>query len=217
MEGPDAGDARKASDVLSHSRQATQCRNCDLTNDCHGDIRRSNNRCGPTYVSWFEPSTSRADRIGRCFCLSCVASTTSILCDTCIGHDRLACALDRFGRDGFRVVLGVVVTPSPNGDTAFALAVGIGWPLTAIFGVLLVTAMKLIWEPQPLRGPFCQKCDFFLLGLSESRCPECGRPFTLEEIRVNQSDLFSDWPRFDEAIAHYHRTPRRKQVANIAR
>lgn len=32
------------------------------------------------------------------------------------------------------------------------------------------------------RRPFCPACGYDLIGLSEARCPECGRRFTLEEL-----------------------------------
>ncbi|MHC4446426.1 MAG: hypothetical protein ACYSXF_01285 [Planctomycetota bacterium] len=35
----------------------------------------------------------------------------------------------------------------------------------------------------------CPACKFSLVGLKEHRCPECGRPFTLEELHASAADL----------------------------
>ena len=42
------------------------------------------------------------------------------------------------------------------------------------------------WAP---RGARCPGCDYCLLGLREHRCPECGRPFRLEELGVSEEEL----------------------------
>lgn len=36
---------------------------------------------------------------------------------------------------------------------------------------------------------FCPACDYHLYGLSEARCPECGRPFTFEEIGATPEEM----------------------------
>lgn len=41
---------------------------------------------------------------------------------------------------------------------------------------------------QPV-GPSCPGCGYCLIGLAEQVCPECGRPFTLEELDVTSRDL----------------------------
>ena len=35
----------------------------------------------------------------------------------------------------------------------------------------------------------CPACDYYLFGLTEMRCPECGRPFTFEEVGVSPQEL----------------------------
>ncbi|MFW6060913.1 MAG: hypothetical protein ACODAQ_12100, partial [Phycisphaeraceae bacterium] len=43
--------------------------------------------------------------------------------------------------------------------------------------------------PVPDLGLGCKRCGYPLAGLTEHRCPECGRPFTLEEYLPR-----GDWP-----------------------
>lgn len=43
-------------------------------------------------------------------------------------------------------------------------------------------------KPLELRG-CCPKCDYFLYGLSEMRCPECGRVFRFEELGVSAEEM----------------------------
>jgi hypothetical protein len=35
----------------------------------------------------------------------------------------------------------------------------------------------------------CPECGYNLRGLSEQRCPECGRPFTFEELGMTAEEL----------------------------
>ena len=42
----------------------------------------------------------------------------------------------------------------------------------------------------------CPGCDYLLYGLTEMRCPECGRPFTFEELGVSPETLYN--PPFAE-------------------
>lgn len=35
----------------------------------------------------------------------------------------------------------------------------------------------------------CPKCDYYLYGLTEQRCPECGRPFTFAEVNVTPVEI----------------------------
>lgn len=44
-------------------------------------------------------------------------------------------------------------------------------------------------------APFCESkghcpgCDYYLYGLTEQRCPECGRPFTFDELGATPAEL----------------------------
>jgi hypothetical protein len=44
-------------------------------------------------------------------------------------------------------------------------------------------------------------CGYCLLGLREHRCPECGRPFRLEELGVNEEELQPAMPAAHEGHA----------------
>ncbi|MHC4441401.1 MAG: hypothetical protein ACYTF1_12780 [Planctomycetota bacterium] len=35
----------------------------------------------------------------------------------------------------------------------------------------------------------CPICDYYLYGLTKTRCPECGRPFTFQEVGVSPQEL----------------------------
>jgi hypothetical protein len=48
-------------------------------------------------------------------------------------------------------------------------------------GVLLLLQVK----PQPVKpGPYCPQCGYCLIGIPRQICPECGRPFTFDELGV---------------------------------
>ncbi|NLE58030.1 MAG: hypothetical protein GX616_06705 [Planctomycetes bacterium] len=64
-----------------------------------------------------------------------------------------------------------------------AAAAGQSWVQTIV--------QLLICRPPPpmdMRGR-CPGCTYQLYGLSQMRCPECGREFTLEEIHISASEL----------------------------
>ncbi len=63
------------------------------------------------------------------------------------------------------------------------------WPLSAIFGLALFAITRWIWRPSDPHGPYCPQCDYCLVGLQDRKCPECGRPFSPEELRIRASDL----------------------------
>lgn len=39
--------------------------------------------------------------------------------------------------------------------------------------------------------PTCRKCSYNLTGLTEQRCPECGQPFTWQEVRRRAARVWS--------------------------
>jgi len=47
--------------------------------------------------------------------------------------------------------------------------------------ISIATALVLLWLIQlrwtPTDGPYCQQCDYMLIGVSGERCPECGKSF----------------------------------------
>ncbi len=75
---------------------------------------------------------------------------------------------------------------------ALLLAATIGEAATAAGQSWLPTILQLlICRPPPpmdMRGR-CPGCTYQLYGLSQMRCPECGRKFTLEEIHISASEL----------------------------
>lgn len=56
--------------------------------------------------------------------------------------------------------------------------------LLAVIPPLVVIPMLRV----PVPG-HCPKCGYSLMGLTEPRCPECGRPFTFEEVRRTPQEL----------------------------
>jgi hypothetical protein len=39
--------------------------------------------------------------------------------------------------------------------------------------------------------PTCRRCHYFLTGLPEQRCPECGTPFSWKEVRDRSARIWS--------------------------
>ncbi len=53
-----------------------------------------------------------------------------------------------------------------------------GRSLGATVWLLLTCRLRITWEA----GPLCPGCGYSLMGLELLRCPECGRPFTWDEV-----------------------------------
>jgi predicted amidophosphoribosyltransferase len=51
-------------------------------------------------------------------------------------------------------------------------------------GILL-----LFLRPTHPRRGHCPRCGYLLRGLPEPRCPECGRPFTAQEVGMTHEQL----------------------------
>ncbi len=72
--------------------------------------------------------------------------------------------------------------------------------LTAIGGsILLITSAahrvrrgKPIFTPEGLPNINCPSCDYSMVGLHESRCPECGTRYTLDELLFKQDFRSTD-------------------------
>ena len=63
----------------------------------------------------------------------------------------------------------------------------------AITGRSCLKTLALLLLCRPLRSlesrGHCPKCDYYLYGLTEQRCPECGRPFTFDELGATAAEL----------------------------
>ena len=62
-----------------------------------------------------------------------------------------------------------------------------GWLINFTFGTFFICGKPPHHEPR--RGPYCPQCGYCVVGLSENRCPECGRPFTAAELGVSEDEL----------------------------
>ena len=73
------------------------------------------------------------------------------------------------------------------------LGIGQIVPVCWILGTIIV------WKETPLerierlnlynrRSVHCPACQYNMTGLSETRCPECGKSFTIDELFVAQQD-----------------------------
>ena len=96
---------------------------------------------------------------------------------------------------------------------AFAGALGIGWLLNSVtyrseLGVIVASASApliwlaatiFFWRESPVERQlrrlratdatlFCPVCSYNLTGLNTTRCPECGRAFTVDELLAKQSN-----------------------------
>jgi small-conductance mechanosensitive channel len=94
------------------------------------------------------------------------------------------------------VLAGVVATSIISGHDA-SFGVFIGGVLTII---LWLIATVFIWREtaaeraERIKGASesavtCPNCGYNLTGLSESRCPECGSKFTLDELMALQRNI----------------------------
>jgi hypothetical protein len=57
-----------------------------------------------------------------------------------------------------------------------------------VCGAMLLLLMQLRHQKR-IPGPYCPQCGYCLIGLPSHRCTECGRPFTLEELKIDAAAL----------------------------
>ncbi len=87
---------------------------------------------------------------------------------------------------------------APVAAAGWATATG-EWSVT-VAGTLLWIGLMIVAGPSVLVGGSlveahrrrrlkCPQCGYSLLGVGKHRCPECGRPFTLEELHASAADL----------------------------
>jgi hypothetical protein len=57
-----------------------------------------------------------------------------------------------------------------------------------ILGATLLLFLQV--KPEPVKpGPYCPECGYCLIGSPRQICSECGRPFSLEELRITAEEL----------------------------
>ncbi|MFN3168175.1 MAG: protein kinase domain-containing protein [Phycisphaeraceae bacterium] len=81
-----------------------------------------------------------------------------------------------------------VIGAGPYWDEAMAMVVSL-WLVGVVLGNSLTVIVVLLLPAAAPPGPVCPNCKYSLVGVREHRCPECGRPFTLRELGIRQSDL----------------------------
>lgn len=67
-----------------------------------------------------------------------------------------------------------------------------GLTLAALIIHLPIAAILISWtmlDEGRIRTTNCLGCGYSLIGLSEKKCPECGKPYTLHEQGVSENDL----------------------------
>lgn len=61
-----------------------------------------------------------------------------------------------------------------------------GCVFTLVYGGVYILAwqvLRIFWGPLVVQnGTLCPYCGYCLIGLAENVCPECGRPFSVEEL-----------------------------------
>jgi hypothetical protein len=72
------------------------------------------------------------------------------------------------------------------GDMA-GVVLAVGAIAAPVLVVLLIGWQRRI--ATPTFGPYCPACGYWLVGLTEDRCSECGRPFTLAELGIDRAAL----------------------------
>lgn len=84
-------------------------------------------------------------------------------------------------------IFGLIVYPLCTGDIRLATSLGV---MNVISCVLVAQAIyfarkSLGWVSMRLADPYssltCVSCGYWLPGLAERRCPECGTPFGMQE------------------------------------
>lgn len=63
----------------------------------------------------------------------------------------------------------------------------VGWMISGSVAGLMFIIIHRRWGPPA--DPCCRHCGYLLIGLTEHRCPECGRAFTLSELGLTETDL----------------------------
>lgn len=71
-------------------------------------------------------------------------------------------------------------------EDMLALAAG-AWLITTLAGVAGLFLWQSTYQSKP--GPYCPACDYCLIGVPIDCCPECGRPFTLDELGITREAL----------------------------
>lgn len=85
--------------------------------------------------------------------------------------------------------LFVIVGASGLGFARYEWLAGIAFYVLAEFILAyLIWEVGRHWRAWP-RGAVCPNCRYSLVGVTERRCPECGREFTLDELGISASDL----------------------------
>jgi len=65
----------------------------------------------------------------------------------------------------------------------------LGWINSMTIGMASALLLNRWRLPARLKGPYCRRCGYCLIGTAEHRCPECGRAFTLRELGVSEAEL----------------------------
>ncbi|MFO0973006.1 MAG: hypothetical protein U1A27_06155 [Phycisphaerae bacterium] len=68
-------------------------------------------------------------------------------------------------------------------DPVIVLLLIIGLPFTAVFFLIFTLAVSLFSPRVTVNdGTLCPGCEYCLIGNTTMICPECGRPFTFEQL-----------------------------------
>jgi hypothetical protein len=93
------------------------------------------------------------------------------------------------------ILAGVLIDSAIRGGEEIVIA---GVVFLALAGIVFIwiEAGRRHTRPQPILNPSdgaldvrCPSCDYRMVGLHESRCPECGTAYTLDELLGRQAFL----------------------------
>ncbi|MBI1827128.1 MAG: hypothetical protein HYR83_12180 [Planctomycetes bacterium] len=92
---------------------------------------------------------------------------------------------------GLAIAIGIWITLGINGivselmvhrSITVAGLNDMSWRIAALAAWIVIWRLQRAAKRIDERVPVCAQCSYMLKGLSEPRCPECGRVYTLDEF-----------------------------------
>lgn len=70
----------------------------------------------------------------------------------------------------------------------------VAWWVASVIVTFAIAALGLwflrrVWRPIVRKGPYCLGCGYCVVALPRPVCPECGTPFTADELGITRAEL----------------------------